>query len=207
MKLASAKKELASVLGNDCFPAVPPLPPHVGRDLDAFTTTTTTTTAGRSAPSPTPHASSDEAPMLSPSRHAADPTTASLPAKLVKKRKTAAAVPATTATDADADADTDAAHLSSAPATDPDAPPARRTHSLKHAGKRLKRTSSRLHRKVSRGSIHQQADEHDDDVVVVVRPGGEVPPVPVLPSGVEGNRVRVDEDDDDGYGGLGHEIF
>lgn len=199
MKLATAKKELASVLGNDCFPAVPPLPPHLGRDrdldLDPFTTTTTTT-AARSAPSPPPHASSDDdAPMLSPSRHPADPATASLPAKLVKKRKTAAAVPTAT------DADEETTHLPS-----PDTPPARRSssHPLKHAGTRLKRTSSRLHRKVSRGSIRQHPDEQDE-VVVVVRPGGDVPPVPVLPSGVEGSRVRVNEDD--GYGGLGHEIF
>ncbi|KAH6642806.1 hypothetical protein C7974DRAFT_447622 [Boeremia exigua] len=89
---------------------------------------------------------------------------------------------------------------------------------------------------------HAHTDEEDE--VVVVRPGGGVPPVPLLPKGVEGRRVgvfggskgggqgqgegeggheheqgegkggekrekrdNVDAEADDGYGGLGHEMF
>lgn len=45
---------------------------------------------------------------------------------------------------------------------------------------------------------------------MVVKPGGAVPPVPVVPDGIRGKKVVVVEgqgEGDDGYGGLGHEIF
>ena len=69
------------------------------------------------------------------------------------------------------------------------------------ASKRLKRTGSRLSRKVSRSSVKEERVEK----IIVVKPGGAVPPVPAVPQGVEGKKVQIVGDD--GYGGLGHEIF
>jgi hypothetical protein len=44
-----------------------------------------------------------------------------------------------------------------------------------------------------------------EDVAVTVKPNGDsVPPIPSIPKGVEGNKVKVNED---GYGGLEHEMF
>lgn len=152
--------------------------------------------------------------MLSPTvaiGDAARGESASLPAKLVKKRKSVAVSPDD--------------HLPSAPALDTVASPSdleppqsTLSRAKSDASKRLKRSSSRLHRKLSRSSISSQGRGDDEgDVVVVVRPGDGVPPVPVLPAGVEGNKVRFegekggngegDDKGDDGYGGLGHEIF
>jgi len=63
-----------------------------------------------------------------------------------------------------------------------------------------RRQSTRLRKSRSNASITSTTME---DVVMVV-PGGSVPPMPVIPMEVEGNRVVVS---DDGFGGLSHEIF
>ncbi|KAF1926854.1 uncharacterized protein M421DRAFT_6757 [Didymella exigua CBS 183.55] len=152
LKLASAKKELQSVLANECIPAVPPLPAHV---------------------------STDDAAPLSPSF-------------------------------------ADDGRVSPVPSRQPSLKRARRD-----ASTRLKRTSSRLSRKVSRNSMREDREE---ERVVVIKPGGAVPPVPAIPQDATGRPAipqdatgrpaRVcggggggGDDDDDGYGGLGHEMF
>lgn len=186
------------MLGNECFPAVPPLPGHI----------TTTDQGGGDVASPTPHTFSDAAAPLSPLF--ADDARASLPNKITKKRKSvavhddndndaAAFHPTATATASDidlSDADPILSDASPLPARHPSLKRAKRD-----ASKRLKRTSSRLQRKVSRSSVREEAEEK----VVVVKPGGAVPPVPVVPRDIEGKKVKVVGDD--GYGGLGHEIF
>jgi hypothetical protein len=198
VKLASAKKELQTVLGNDCFPAVPALP----SDLSAF------------SPTPnTPHVFTDYG---SPS------DSASLPSHIAKKRRstTDPATPTSTAIysppstsrsysldtdDADADADKENSSLASKSE--------RTIRRVRSASSRtLKRTSSRLSRKLSRSSL--AADDATDDegaraaAVVTVVPGGAVPPVPRIPADVKGRSAVVGvRAGDDGFGGLGHEIF
>lgn len=64
-------------------------------------------------------------------------------------------------------------------------------------GQKLRKKSSRLSKK--RSNIKQ------DKVVVLVPDGVTVPPIPSIPSGMEGKRAKVSEDD--GFGGYGDEIF
>jgi hypothetical protein len=45
-----------------------------------------------------------------------------------------------------------------------------------------------------------------DEVVIVVPDGVTVPPIPMIPHGTEGKLATVSKEDD-GFGGLGHEIF
>jgi hypothetical protein len=173
---------------------VPPFPQHIP------------TTAVSPTPN-TPHVFSDDAALLSPSCGGfAEGASASLPGKITKKRKSVALIddddfdhigtPVPVAIDTDVE-------MSEAEAVVSPEPERQRTikRVKSDASRRLKRTGSRLSRKVSRQSI---TDEKADKVVVV-KPGGAVPPVPAVPQGVEGKKVKVVGDD--GYGGLGHEIF
>ncbi|KAF3034891.1 hypothetical protein E8E12_004086 [Didymella heteroderae] len=209
VKLASAKKELQSVLGHECFPAVPPLPAHMATGLgDALSPTP------NAALPNTPHVFSDDAAPLSPTF--GDDAKASLPGKITKKRKTVAVhdddndsdylpAPTTATTAVASDMDMSEAEADHSEAEAIVSPVPERQGSLKRAkrdaSKRLKRTGSRLQRKVSRSSVREERE----DKVVVVKPGGAVPPVPVVPRDVEGKKVKVVGDD--GYGGLGHEMF
>lgn len=163
-------------------------------------------------------------------------TTASLPNKLTKKRKTARtttnpdtdaeflppSTPALPTTDADL-SDTDVTSPTALITTTISGPNDNgKRSSTRSPSTRLKRTSSRLSRKLSRSSVREPSEER----VVVVRPGGAVPPVPALPTDlrsveVPGNECEKEKDGkdeaegesegqgegDDGYGGLGHEIF
>ncbi|KAJ4362110.1 hypothetical protein N0V95_001567 [Ascochyta clinopodiicola] len=205
VKLASAKKELQSVLGNECFPAVPPFPQHLSH----------TGTHAQVSPTPnTPHVFSDDALPQSPTGGFAEGASASLPGKITKKRKSVALVDNND--DADVDMDMDYAPTTTAIASDIDmsdaepeplaSPATERQRTIKRvksdASKRLKRTSNRLTRKVSRNSVK---DSEREDKVIVVKPGGSVPPVPAVPQGVPGKRVDVIGED--GWGGLGDEIF
>jgi hypothetical protein len=63
-----------------------------------------------------------------------------------------------------------------------------------------RRQSTRLRKSRSNASLTTASKED----VVMVAPGGSVPPIPLIPMDVEGNRVAVS---DDGFGGLSHEIF
>jgi len=188
------------------------LPGHVSTGLgDAFSPTPN---AGYAALPNTPHVFSSDAP-LSPTF--GDDAKASLPGKITKKRKSVVHdndidyLPTATATASDveiSEAEAEAGRSDAEPIlseSDITSPVPARQNSLKRAkrdaSKRLKRTSSRLQRKVSRSSVREEKEER----VVVVKPGGAVPPVPVVPRDVEGRKVKVVGDD--GYGGLGHEIF
>ena len=222
LKLASAKKELASVLGGDvCFPAVPPLPPAFaacgddeeetvglrGGDAEAGARD------GEERSSSPPQANnlmSDDALPHSPSR--GEPQSAALPREIAKRRRTARK---RVDDDADAeflsqptlsDADTSAfspqrdekentTHKPHADATEK--PPAKAKKARKS------KSRNRLVRKSSRNSVLD--NEEKEERVVVVKPGGAVPPVPVVPDGIRGKKVAVQGDD--GYGGLGHEMF
>ena len=166
---------------------MPPFPHHIAGAQ----------TGPATSPTPnTPRVLRDDAGALSPSGFG-DAASASLPGKITKKRKSLALahddpthLPYGTAPPTDADTS------DASPSTSPAPPPPHRSLS-----KRLKRTSSRLSSKISRSTLR---DADQDRVVVVVQPGGAVPPVPAVPAGVDGRKVPVR---DDGYGGLGHEIF
>lgn len=223
VKLASAKKELASVLGGDvCFPAVPPLPPPFaacgdddetvglrGGEADAGTRD------GERSSSP-PQANtlmSDDAAPLSPSR--GEPQSAALPREIAKRRRTARKR---------ADDDAEAAFLSHPAFSDVDMSEYEPEREGKEnvdqnadqngkppkKAKKVRKSKSRntLVRKSSRSSVLDA--EEKEERVVVVKPGGAVPPVPVVPDGIKGKKAVVVEgqgEGDDGYGGLGHEIF
>ncbi|KAF2471312.1 uncharacterized protein BDR25DRAFT_25697 [Lindgomyces ingoldianus] len=67
---------------------------------------------------------------------------------------------------------------------------ARRTVSAKSSGRKLNKKKSSVTK---------------EEVVIIVPDGVTVPPLPSIPNGVEGHRAAVSADD--GYGGLGHEMF
>ncbi|KAH7117940.1 hypothetical protein B0J11DRAFT_537093 [Dendryphion nanum] len=46
-----------------------------------------------------------------------------------------------------------------------------------------------------------------ESVVMIVPDGASVPPIPSIPSGIKGKRAQVGEENNDGFGGYGHEIF
>lgn len=234
VKLASAKKELASVLGGDvCFPAVPPLPPPFAACGDDEETVglrggeaeAGTTRDGEHSSSP-PQANtlmSDDALPQSPSQGV--PQSAALPRNLAKRRRTARK-----RVDAAAAADDEEAEFLSQPAfsdiemsefeperddkeninvhhnenVDANEKPAKKAKKVKKSKSR-----NRLVRKSSRSSVLDA--EEKGERVVVVKPGGAVPPVPLVPDGVQGKKavivVEGEGEGDDGYGGLGHEIF
>lgn len=172
-KLASARKELHSVLYTD-LPPVPPLPAILPPTPGASQSEDERNTQELDTPVPEP------------------PSTG----KLTKKRKAITIddeeyKPATTDSEGDIDLMTSASEVE----------PERTIKRVKSSASRknLKRQqSSRLQRKRSRSSAAK-------DVAVTVKPNGDsVPPIPSIPKGVEGNKVKVNED---GYGGLEHEMF
>ena len=225
LKLASAKKELASVLGGDvCFPAVPPLPPpfaDCGDDEETVGLRGGEAEAGTrdgersSSPPQANNLMSDDALPHSPSR--GEPQSAALPREIAKRRRTARK-----RVDDDAEAEflsqpafsdvemsafspereekENIAHNSHADATEKPTKKAKKV--------RKSKSRNRLVRKSSRSSV--LGNEEKEERVVVVKPGGAVPPVPVVPDGVVGKKVVVvggEGEEDDGYGGFGHEMF
>ncbi|KAF2826559.1 hypothetical protein CC86DRAFT_382573 [Ophiobolus disseminans] len=172
-KLASARKELHTVLHKD-LPPVPPLPTLLqpaSSDPDLSQDTHTTT----------PSLASPQSPQHPPV------------GKIVKKRKAATADDETykhIPTDSDGD-------ISMSGASEPEQRSIKRVKST--STKRLRRQSSRLSKKLSRSELSKE-----EEVVRIVPDGKRVPMVPKIPNGVEGRKVKVG---DDGYGGLGHEMF
>ena len=188
IKLASARKELQTVLHSD-LSAVPPLP--------------TLKRANQQEPTPEISQSDTETTPVSPD------ATCSI-GKIVKKRK------ATThdddaeykprATDSEGDIDLVSAHSASERENEMPTPERMIKRVKSSASKNKKRQSSRLQKRLSRGSLRER------DVEMRVVPDGDaVPEVPVIPREMESlgrrSRVREGEDRDDGFGGLGHEIF
>jgi hypothetical protein len=179
-KLASARKELQTVLYND----VPPVP-----RISDF-----------APPTPDVTQSENEGKSRSATPIAAPPLSIG---KIVKKRKATIhdsdgeykPIP----TDSEGDLDLLSAHSASEAETS--ARSIKRVKSVKSsASKSPRRTSSRLVKRFSRNNLRSE------EPVTVVPDGMDVPDVPSIPREMEakGNKVKVG---DDGFGGLGHEIF
>ncbi|KAG9195461.1 hypothetical protein G6011_00582 [Alternaria panax] len=179
-KLASARKELQTVLYSD-VPPVPRIPDF--------------------AP-PTPDVTHSENEAKSPSATPVAEPPQSI-GKIVKKRKATIhdsdgeykPIP----TDSEGDLDLLSAH-SASEAEMPERS-IKRAKSIKNsASKSPRRTSSRLVKRFSRNNLRSE------EPVRVVPDGMHVPDVPSIPREMEskGNKVKVG---DDGFGGLGHEIF
>jgi hypothetical protein len=188
-KLASARKDLQTVL----HPDLPPVPLRLSLE--------------RANQQPTPE--------MTQSENEVDATTP-IPeppcsiGKIIKKRK------ATTQdedveykplpTDSDGDIDLLSDHASERENEMPT--PERMIKRVKSSASRknLKKQSSRLQKRLSRGSLRERNGSQEREVRVVPD-GDKVPDVPVIPREMEslGRRVRVTGDD--GFGGLGHEIF
>ncbi|EOA86039.1 uncharacterized protein SETTUDRAFT_39803 [Exserohilum turcica Et28A] len=184
-KLASARKELHTVLYND-LPPVPPVPKF-----------------GPPTPDVTQSENDDDA------RTSASETTPKAAAKAVKKRKTTAAHdsdPEYKPMPTDSEGDLDLISGASASEHEDAAASAKRsTRRAKGSSirKNTKRQSSRLRRKFSRNSL-----KRDDEPLRVVPDGVHVPAVPSIPSEIEGAASAVQpRAADDGYGGCGDEIF
>jgi len=179
-KLASARKELHTVLHKD-LPPVPPLPALL-------------------PPTSTPDASHGTAvssdPEVSQDTQITTPSLASQPSpvgKIVKKRKASAHDDDETYKPLPTDSDGD---ISMSGASEPEQRSIKRVKST--STKKLKRQSSRLSKKLSKSEVKRE------EVVRIVPDGKKVPLVPKIPNGVEGKKTKVG---DDGYGGLEHEMF
>jgi hypothetical protein len=193
IKLASARKELQTVLHSD-LSAVPPLP--------------TLQRTNQQEPTPEISQSDTETTPISPE------ATCSI-GQIVKKRK------ATThdddaeykprATDSNGDIDLLSAHSASERENEMPTPERMIKRVRSSASKNKKRQSSRLQKRLSRGSLRERNCEEREVEMRVVPDGDMVPDVPVIPREMEslGRRSSVREggDKDDGFGGLGHEIF
>jgi len=195
-KLASARKELHTVLLKD-VPPVPPLPallpPTPTPDTSQTTTTTVSTqvfserevsqdTQDTQATTPTP---SQQIPLPAPAKQSVG--------KIVKKRKATTTIDDETYKPIPTDSDGDF----SMSASEPEQP--RTIKRVKSQnGKKAKRQTSRLTKSKSRSDVRKE------DPVVIVPDGKKVPMVPAIPKGVEGKKARIR---DDGYGGLEHEMF
>jgi hypothetical protein len=180
-KLASARKELQTVLYTD-MPPVPRIPDF--------------------AP-PTPDVTPSENEGISRNTSPVEEPPASI-GKIVKKRKASVhdsdgeykPIP----TDSEGDIDLLSAHSASEAEM-----PERNERSIKRvkssaSKKSPRRSSSRLTKRFSRSNLKSE------EPVRVVPDGMDVPDVPSIPREMEsqGKRVKVG---DDGFGGLGHEIF
>ncbi|KAH5279494.1 hypothetical protein HBI71_013360 [Parastagonospora nodorum] len=192
-KLASARKELHTVLLKD-VPPVPPLPallpPMPTPDTSQTTTTTTSTqifserevSQDTQATTPSP---SQQIPLPAPAKQSVG--------KIVKKRKATTTIDDETYKPIPTDSDGDF----SMSASEPEQP--RTIKRVKSQnGKKAKRQTSRLTKSRSR------SDGRKEEPVVIIPDGKKVPMVPEIPKGVEGKKARIR---DDGYGGLEHEMF
>lgn len=187
-KLASARKELQTVLHKD-VPPVPPLPvilpptpsPELSQDVPIFSQPEVSQDTQMTEPEP-------ETSPVEP----AEPTPSHKPVgKIVKKRK--ATVDDETYKPIPTDSDGD---ISMSAASEPE-----------RSIKRVKSTSSRKGKKQSSRLTKSRSSRSlrkEYAAVTVVPDGNKVPAVPAIPNGVEGKKSKVR---DDGFGGFGHEIF
>ncbi|KAI4654817.1 uncharacterized protein J4E78_006994 [Alternaria triticimaculans] len=182
-KLASAKKELQTVLYND-IPPVPRIP-------------------GFAPPTPDVTPSENEDPSRNTTPVEVEPP-ASI-GKIVKKRKATIhdsdgeykPIP----TDSEGDIDMlSAASASEAEVSERTERSIKRVKSTASKKSPGRRSSSRLTKRFSRSNLKSE------EPVRVVPDGRDVPDVPSIPREMEskGKKVKVG---DDGFGGLGHEIF
>ncbi|KAH7089781.1 hypothetical protein FB567DRAFT_568580 [Paraphoma chrysanthemicola] len=189
VKLASARKELHTVLQKE-LPPVPPLPtflpPTPTPDTSQATQIFTDVEVSQDT-QPTQES------QLTDDARTSEPAPSPKPVgKIVKKRK------ATTNDDETyKPIPTDSEGDISMSASEPEQRTIKRVKSTS-SGKKLKRQSSRLSKRLSRSELKKE------EVVRIVPDGKKVPPIPAIPNGVEGKKVRIR---DDGYGGLEHEMF
>jgi hypothetical protein len=187
-KLASARKELHTVLHKD-LPPIPPLPTLLPPTPTPETSQTTQVFSE-------PEVSQDTQPTqeTQPLEDTPVPDPAPSPklvGKITKKRKAT-----TTDDETYKPIPTDSEGDISMSASEPEQRTIKRVKST--SGKKLKRQSSRLSKRPPRSELKKE------EVVRIVPDGKKVPPIPAIPNGVEGKKVRIR---DDGYGGLEHEMF
>jgi hypothetical protein len=207
-KLASARKELHTVLHKD-VPPVPPLPAlgPSSSTSDTSQSTRMSSDAARVSSENTQTSSehtqtSTENPQIFTDEESLHDTPTSTPApsqnnhvgKIVKKRKAITTIDDATYTPITTDSDGDISMSASEPERT-----FKRAKSTS-SSKKAKRKPSRLTKRVSRGDLRKE------EIVTVVPDGKKVPMVPAIPVGVEGQKAKV-KGRDDGYGGLGHEMF
>lgn len=223
-KLASARKELQSVLHTD-LPPLPPLPAlHPPTPATSHDSHESAPPAREPSHSPPPVPVCE--PILSESEAESQPPSSSRSlGKVIKKRKArlsiddAEYIPMTT----DSEADMDLLSASSEPELEPALDNERTIKRLKSAASPRnskaagRRSKTRLSKRGSRSSLRREREER---AVTVVPDGVKVPHVPALPESVRGKKVVVFEDenamrerewdsdgDEDMYGGLEHEMF
>lgn len=197
-KLAQARKKLSEALGED-IPPVPALPP---------TPNTSTSTSH--------FFSKDE---LSP--HIYTEAVTPKPSKITKKRKASGGSddddplrdPTYKPTPTDSESEYASSERGSKKSKLTTTTHTSKTLVTKPSSKRLRKVSGatttsgttiggRLKKKRSHATTKEE-------VVIVVPDGVAVPPIPSIPNGMEGKRAAVSPSkaSDDGFGGLGHEIF
>jgi hypothetical protein len=184
-KLASARKELHTVLHQD----VPPVPP-----LAAFQLPTPTPDTTRQMPQTYSNSSVSPDPQGSTPAPSQKPTTS----KIIKKRKVNiddddVADPSYKPVPTDTESEPDL----SMSASEPEQRTVKRVKS--QSKKKVKRQSSRLTKPRSKSDLRRE-----EEAMTIVPDGKKVPMVPAIPNGVEGKKAKIR---DDGYGGFGHEIF
>ena len=204
LKLASARKELQSVLHGDALPPVPPLPtvlpPTPGasqseNDADPFNHTMDVT------PPAVPAVPAVPATLPAPPA-ASEPEQ---PGRKVTKKRKAMTSDEEEYRPIPSDSDGDIDMLAS-PCAHEEATPKRTVKRVKSSASRRnlkKQPTSRLQQKTSRSTVSVKVDSSP---VTIVPDGVGVPPIPEIPKSVRGKKVRVGLGHD-GYGGLGHEMF
>lgn len=189
-KLASARKDLHSILHTD----VPPVPPLKSLERNQ---------------QPTPDHSQSENEAI-PQIDSPVPEPPRSIGRIVKKRKATLHdddsdyKPTAPTTDSEADIDPLSDNPFSASEGENETPGQQRMIKRVRSSasrRNLKRQSTRLQKRLSRASPKRGEKE-----IRIVPDGEDVPAVPVIPVEMEGlgQRVRIG---DDGFGGLGHEIF
>ncbi|KAH7411730.1 hypothetical protein DE146DRAFT_251781 [Phaeosphaeria sp. MPI-PUGE-AT-0046c] len=198
-KLASARKELQTVLHKD-IPPVPPLPvillptptPDTSQDMQFSSevevsqeTQATTPAPSQEFTDPTPV---EQVPTPSPSQ----PTPSHKPVGKITKKRKAMTVDDETYKPIPTDSEGDISMSASEP---------ERTvkRAKSQSSRKPKREKSRLTKSRSKSDLR-----NDEVAVTVVPDGKKVPAVPKIPNGVAGKKTKVR---DDGFGGYGHEIF
>lgn len=196
-KLASARKELQTVLHKD-LPPVPPVP-NLNAGNSANTSVIASSPAGPALDPTSSTPETSQEPQIFSDKENEQDTQSTSPSfsqtsvgKIVKKRKATSSdndstyIPVTTDSEGDIDIST--------------SEPERTVKRAKStSAKKLRRKKARALKKAAARDARRQ-----DDVIRVVPDGRTVPPLPEIPSGIEGKKVVVR---DDGYGGLEHEMF
>ena len=186
-KLASARKELNTVLHKD-VPPVPSLPKMMMLPKEHEKE------KEKEKEKASPDSSDAE---LSQDTHITTPSQTPI-GKIIKKRK---------AISTDDERDETYKPIPTDSEADISHPSARDLEPDSHARRSIKRVKSSSSTRSARLTKRQsKRDLRRDEAVRIVPDGKRVPDVPRIPAGVGGRVARVDGGND-GYGGLGHEMF